>query len=820
MSGPFGSSSTLFSSSDFEVQHGAHFNGEANYISRTPGSAGNRRTFTISCWFKPSGRYENSRIIFGAGNNSGSHDYLILGGGQEIKFSFATEASGDVYSSTNRKFRDPGAWYHLVAAVDTTQGTAANRVKLYINGVQQTTGGTQPDQNFDSSINNTVVNRWGTRSYDTNSAFDGYLAECHIVDGQQLTPASFGVEGTHKEWKPIQYTGVHGTNGVHLDFQDSGDLGADASGTGDWTATNFGVQDQVRDTPSNNFPTLNILSQHPTIVVDNGHRRLTSANGLDGTGGVLATQELPHSGKWYWEVHAKDIDNNRPNHYYGIEESRSMDHRTINTIGSGIIQQSRVYQSNGNGTKNESESAYGGAWSDGDIIAVQADMDNGKIYYRRNNTLESSGAAAFSIDPYYQSFVPSFGVYEDAANVADGGNRCIVNFGQDSSFLGTKTAQGNQDGNGNGDFYYTPPAGYLALCSKNLPEPDVVPQEHFNTVLHTGTGNNGNSISGVGFSPDLTIIRDRGTADSTLHDSVRGSARYLSTSTNEGAGNRSTRMQSFDSDGYTVGDGNGTSGAYINVSGNSYVGWSWYIPTAHSVSASGSGSNKVAAVTGAINVAAGQGIYTYEGDGEGKDIYWGLSNYTTYPEGVAIWIKRHDNNGNNWATFHTYGYNATDYMALNTNDATQDSSTFYNDTNPSNNFQIMSDARVGANGNEYVAYAFHDVEGYSRFGSYIGNGNSDGPFVPCGFQPAMVIVKKVNAAHNWVCVDNVRNPGNIAAVKFLNYDTDGAEDTDPCIDLVSGGFKVRDTAARYNTDGSQYIFHAWASLPAKYNNAR
>ena len=146
--------------------------------------------------------------------------------------------------------------------------------------------------------------------------------------------------------------------------------------------------------------------------------------------------------------------------------------------------------------------------SDGDIIAVQADMDAGKIYFRRNNTLESSGAAAFSIDPYHQSFIPSFGVYEDAAS-ADGGNRCIVNFGQDSSFLGTKTAQGNQDGNGNGDFYYTPPAGYLALCSKNLPEPDVVPQEHFNTVLHTGTGSNGNSISGVGFSPDFVIIKDR-----------------------------------------------------------------------------------------------------------------------------------------------------------------------------------------------------------------------------------------------------------------------------------------------------------------------
>ena len=349
-----------------------------------------------------------------------------------------------------------------------------------------------------------------------------------------------------------------------LTFKNSADLGADASGTADWTASNFGVQDQVRDTPSNNFPTLNILSQHPTIVVDNGHRRLTSADGIGGTGGVLATQELPHSGKWYWEVHAKDIDNNRPNHYYGIDDSRSMDHRNINTIGSGIVQQSRVYQSNGNGTKNDgSESAYGGAWSDGDIIAVQADMDAGKIYFRRNNTLESSGAAAFSIDPYHQSFIPSFGVYEDAAS-ADGGNRCIVNFGQDSSFAGNKTAGNNADGGGQGDFFYAPPAGYLALCSKNLPEPDVVPQEHFNTVLHTGTGSNGNSISGVGFSPDFVIIKDRGSAVSTLHDSVRGSARYLSTASNEGAGNRSTRMQSFDADGYTVGDGNGTSGHYIN----------------------------------------------------------------------------------------------------------------------------------------------------------------------------------------------------------------------------------------------------------------
>ena len=817
MSGPFGSSSTLFSSSDYEVQHGAHFNGESNYISRTPGSAGNRRTFTISCWFKPSGLYGSSRIIFGAGANSGSHDYLILGGGQLIKFSFATEASGDVYASSGRLFRDPGAWYHLVAAVDTTQGTAANRVKLYINGVQQTTGGTQPDQNFDSSINNAVVNRWGTRSYDTASPYSGYLAECHIVDGQQLTPASFGEDGTYNEWKPIQYTGSHGTNGVHLDFQNSGDLGADASGTGDWTASNFGAQDQVRDTPSNNFPILNILSQNPTIVVDNGHRRLTSADGLNGTGGVLATMELPHSGKWYWEVHAKDIDNNRPNHYYGIEDSRSMDHRSNAGIGSGRVQQSRVYQSNGNGTKtDDSESAYGGAWSDGDIIAVQADMDAGKIYYRRNNTLESSGAAAFSIDPYHQSFIPSFGVYEDAAS-ADSGNRCIVNFGQDSSFLGTKTAQGNQDGNGNGDFYYTPPAGYLALCTKNLPEPAVVPQEHFNTVIYTGNATS-RTISGVGFQPDLVWIRNRNTSTNhLLFDSVRGTGSIRSDGNSGENAAQSDELTGYASDGFTL-----STGGDVNGNTKLICAWCWKIPDTNNASASGSGTNKHIATTGKKNVAAGQAILTYTGDGQGGDLQHGLGNYVTHPTGWwAIFHKRNASETTDWASFHTYGYNATDFLTLNNNDAASDSSTLWNDTNPSDTeFQIMTANTVNQNGKTYVSYHFHDVEGYSRMGSYIGNGNADGPFVPCGFQPAFVIVKKVNGSHNWIMFDNKREPVNDGTGSFLEADTTDVEDTDPCIDLVSQGFKVRDTADRYNGDDNQYIFMAWASLPSKYNNAR
>ena len=578
------------------------------------------------------------------------------------------------------------------------------------------------------------------------------------------------------------------------------------------------------DSPTNTFPVLNHLCTNGDSLLSEGALKLSSVDGLGGTGGVAATMELPHTGKWYWEIHALAIDNNRPNLYFGIDEGRILDHRLINTVGSGIIATSRVYQSNGNGTKqSQSEEAYGAAWSDGDVIAIQVDMDAGKVYYRRNNTLESSGAAAFTIDRNTSSFIPSFGVYEDAAS-ADAGNIMTVNFGQDSSFSGGLTAVGAQDAKGQGDFKYTPPTGYFALCTKNLPEPQCVPKDNFGIVGYTGTGVNGaaeNDISGLEFQPDTVWIKDRAsTGEHQIVNSLAGSARYKSPSSAEAEGNRSTRVKRFTSDGFALGDGNGTNGSNANVNNALYKAWCWRNATDFDTSASGSGVNKTPATTAHINVDAGQGVILWEGDGEGFEPRHGLSKYISHPQGFTLYVGKRNANAS-WAVFHTYGFNATDYLVLDTDAASVDNSTFWNDQNPNENlFQIMSANEVGADDDTYVCYYWHDVEGYSRFSNYIGNGNADGTFVPTGFRPSLVIVKKLNATHNWPMVDDFTMPFNKDQTIFSEADTTDAEDTDPCIDLLSNGFKVRDTAARYNTDGSTYAFWAWASLPAKYNNAR
>ena len=236
------------------------------YLDRTPGSAGNRRTFTISFWTKIAGGFgSSSRWIFGAGTQSSDNDYLLFPSGDTLKFSFATEGSGNV--ATTRLFRDPSAWYHVVVAVDTTQATASNRVKMYVNGDQITEFGTAsyPAQNYDTSINNTVVNRIGARAYSATGYYNGYFSQFILVDGTALTPSSFGSTNANGIWVPTTSPSVtYGTNGFKLDFTgtgtsaDSSGFGADTSGNNNhFASNNLGTNPNTKDGPENNFCTLN-----------------------------------------------------------------------------------------------------------------------------------------------------------------------------------------------------------------------------------------------------------------------------------------------------------------------------------------------------------------------------------------------------------------------------------------------------------------------------------------------------------------------------------------------------------------------------------
>ena len=435
---------------DYTIANSLRFNdNDSAYLSRSLSSASNRRTFTISLWAKRSNQGNSQQLL---GCRSGLTFTLMYFSNHRINL--YDYAGGSEYSAnTSGTYTDPNIWYHVVVAVDTTQGTQANRVKIYINGTQQSMGTNNFPQNFEMQINGTGAGAHQIGRQSTGSDYyDGYLAEMHLVDGQQLTAADFG-ETVDSEWKPIEYSGSYGTNGFYLDFADSGALGDDESGNGnDWTANNFSATDQVVDSPTVNFCTLDSTDTAGGEEWREGNLLWYSNHSQVGIG-RSTTQGDVSSGKWYWEFLA---GNGSRSPSLGI------------VLASEALSASQYYvgqTSNGygmffNGYKytNGGSSAYGASFGNGDIIGIALDMDNTSITFYKNGS--SQGVAWSNI---------SSGAYSPAMGSDQTGRDTTVyaNFGQDSSFSGQKTAQGNQDGNDIGDFYYSVPSGYLALCSEN-----------------------------------------------------------------------------------------------------------------------------------------------------------------------------------------------------------------------------------------------------------------------------------------------------------------------------------------------------------------
>ena len=397
------------------------------------------------------------------------------------------------------KFRDPSAWAHVMIAVNTTHGTDTNRLKIYWNGVLQTLdntnqggqGNTYPDENQDLAINSHQYQLWigGTAAYNN---FDGYMADTYFINNQQLTPSDFTETGDYGELKPIAFAGSYDAYSSYLDYADSGNLGDDESGNGaDWTEAGIAATDQMLDTPTNNFCTMNPLSPNRSgLTFSEGNLKMAGADtGFFGTMGVS-------SGKWYYEMHSTNAAGNNLNtSAVGIVHEDAL-HDTVDSSSNdgfqlfgGVNKARGYYGYAGNKLDEDSNDSYGAAFVTGDVIGVALNLDDREITFYKNNA--SQGVAFTSLGsgewfPLWQNWTSSVGV---------------MNFGQDSSFAGVKTAQGNQDGNGIGDFFYAPPSGFLALCTKNLPDVAVTPSEHFNTVLYTGNGST-QEYQHVGFQPD------------------------------------------------------------------------------------------------------------------------------------------------------------------------------------------------------------------------------------------------------------------------------------------------------------------------------
>ena len=592
-------------------------------------------------------------------------------------------------------------------------------------------------------------------------------------------------------------------------------LGLDRSGNGnDFIAVNLTVSDQMVDSPTNNFATLNPLDKYGesnldrirfkegnlyTYVTDTAHNRIPATMGVS-------------SGKFYWEELIWSSSN-----YFWQDQQASVVALTgyKNAPNNGDANQPGRFENNGatyhsSGTlyanDNGGSAGWGNSYTKGDIISIALDMDNGKVWFAKNGNWQASGNPATGANPAHSGMLTHADTYTAFAYLSYGDSALVFNFGQDSSFAGLKTAQGNQDGNDIGDFYYTPPTGFLALCTKNLPDVDVVPSEHFNTVLYTGNGTTGQSITGVGFQSDLSWFKARENTTGSSHrlyDAVRGVTHHLRSNTT-GAETTDTELTSFDADGFTIDDdGNGS----INDNNIAYVAWNW--------KANGSGSSNTAGTinsTVSANVDAGFSIVSYTGDGNnGATFGHGLSST---PEIVFI---KNRSSAQNWVAWGGGSSALFGRMLLNT---TVGNLTSYNATFSSSLVTMPDyDQSWNGNGNEHIAYCFHSVDGYSKVGSYTGNGSTDGTFVYTGFRPAFIMVKSSSATGHWEIHDTTRDVSNVSVKRlFPNYSS--AEDSDGAWDILSNGFKFRTIHSSINASGASQIYIAFAETPFKYSNAR
>jgi len=443
------------------IANSCRFNDDSSdYLSRTPSGAGNRKTFTISAWIKRGQVTTLSNIMSAWSSNADSGHFLL-------RFDSAERLDVSTYSTnvltTTRVFRDSSAWYNIVCAVDTTSGTADQRVRLYVNGVEETNFSTRnnPSQSADLEINNSSIQVIGANYYSSSaqSYSDGYLAEFVLIDGQQLTPTSFGAfNPVTNIWEPRGYAGTYGTNGFKLNFSDSSALGDDTSGNGnDFTANNLTSIDQSTDTPSNNFATMNPLYKLSNVTFSEGNLQHTNAGNWQPGLSTIGVS----SGKWYFESKFTAVTGGSNNAFIGISLDTEADGLTL--VGNSA--NSYGYENTGQKKNNTSSASYGDSWTVGDIVSCYVDLDNGAIYFGKNGTVQASGDPTSGSAKTNAAYTfTTGGTY--LLGVSDYYGTQQINYGSPPFSI----SSGNADANGHGNFEYAVPSGYFALNTKNLSE--------------------------------------------------------------------------------------------------------------------------------------------------------------------------------------------------------------------------------------------------------------------------------------------------------------------------------------------------------------
>ena len=721
----------------YRIERSLRFNSaDSAYLSRTPASTTNRKTWTYSTWIKRTKLSSASTIFFGWNGSNTSTVFQFTSTDNLELYNFA----GAYYAPrliTNQVLRDVSAWYHIVLVWDADNATSADRQRIYINGVRVTSFSTE-------SYSNDIAYGINVASYPhgigggAGSDFDGYMTEIYFIDGQALTPSSFGeTDAITGRWKAKAYSGTYGTNGFYLSFKDNTStttLGYDDAGSNDWTLNNFSVtagagNDSLVDSPTNYGTDTgvggevrgNYCTWNPLVHGDSA----TNGN-LDVTNDTArGNQELMKYNS-YWEVTS-----------------------TGGTCLAGIIS-----------TAATSTVTVGSAKTFGFKLSTAGVLEYANVTDGSSFTSQATATT------------PPLAYASTGASIT-----ASLNAGQRP-------------------FVATAPSGFKALCTTNLPQPTIQkPSKYMDVVAYTGTGAS-NSISSLGFSPDLVWIKNRGGATShAIYDTTRGTGSQLSSDTTGDAVTSSTGLTAFGSNGFTIG-----TSSLVNTSGTQYVAWSWDEAP-----------------------IAGMDIVSYTGNGANRTIAHGLG---VVPKMIVVKARTTAGADQGWPIYHSSLAN-TQYILLNSTAVAATGADYWNSTSPTSSvFSLGTNVAVNANNDTYIAYIFAEVEGFSKFGSWTNNNSTDGAFIYTGMRPRFIILKNTDNVEQWYIYDSARHTFNVqypanSELRPNSSATEGAYGQQVTIDFLSNGFKIRGaTNSEISAGTRSYIFAAFAESPFKYARAR
>lgn len=762
----------------FNLDRSLRFRASASaYLSRTPASATNQRTWTWSAWVKR-GSLATEQMLFEGGVYSGSTEQLRLffTSTDNLEFNEFSSAAYQFRYVTTQVFRDPNMWYHIVAVLDTPNLVG----KLYVNGIQITSFSTStaPTLNFQGKVNSVIAHDIGRRNGTGTPYLDGYLADVYLIDGQPLTPTDFGTYDGNYYWTPKAYTGTYGTNGFHLEFEDfsastAAAIGKDTSGQGNnWTPTNINLTTPATTNTSwdsmTDVPTLTSADVANYCVID----RLRSNTGITITEANLKASITSSSqenllcnmgvstGKWYWEVTTT---------FSGADCIIGIVDSSVGTTRPSVTNTAfQIDLVDGRKWDGATSYAYASAFTSGDTLGIALDLDVGSITFYKNGV--SLGVAFNNISKDKTWFASQ---WKDGAGAS---YTSSYNFGQRP-------------------FRYTAPAGFKSINSFNIAE-----------------------VTGDVETPDFVWIKSRSAGTNhALFNSVIGVGRY---GTSVGTTAETTDVNSliqFNKNGFLLGNS-----AIANTLSATYVASAWKIAATTVTNTNGTISSQVRA-----NPTIGTSVVTYTGNGiDGSTVGHGLASVPKF-----IMVKSR-NNSSNTRVFHT-SLGATYNLYLNSTnlrDVITATAGGGIGTSPTSNvFTCVTGATSNANNVNtstwtYVAYCFAEIDGFSKFTSYIANGSStDGPFVFCGFQPRWLMIKRAIAGSGtggWIMYDTARDRYNVMS-EYLFAEGASGVGTLAAIDTTSNGFKIRTNNVHINqTSGDTYIVMAFAEHPFKYALAR